>query len=148
MKKQLIGAAAALLLLAGCGGSADQEPKKETKACTFTEEGQELVITVEAEDNLIKTMAIGMDVYIGEELSDEQLETLVKPILLEQLGVGEDDGTEIKLENKDGLVHAEIKMDASVDGAFMQSLGIDADESDMKLDDFIEYMEKDGAVCK
>lgn len=148
MKKQLIGAAAVLLLLAGCGGSADQEPKKETKACTYTEEGQDLVITLEAENNLIKTMAIGMDVDFGEELSDEQLETFVKPILLEQLGVGEDDGTEIKLENKDGLVHAEIKMDASVDGAFMQSLGIDADESDMRLDEFVEFMEEDGAVCK
>ena len=148
MKKKLIGAAAALLLLAGCGSSADQEPKKETKACTFEESGQELVITLEAEDNLIKTMAISMDVDFGAELTDEQLETLVKPMILEQLGVSEDDGTEVKLENKDGMVHAEIKMDASADGAFMQSLGIDADESDMQLDDFVEFMEEDGAVCK
>ena len=89
MKKQLIGAAAALLLLAGCG-SANEATKKETKACTFKESGQEIVLTL----------------------------------------------------------HAEVKMDASADGAFMKSMGIDADESDMKLDEFVQFMEEEGAVCK
>lgn len=45
-------------------------------------------------------------------------------------------------------LHAEVKMDASADGAFMKSMGIDADESDMQLDDFVEFMEEEGAVCK
>lgn len=83
MKKQLIGAAAALLLLAGCG-SANEATKKETKACTFKESGQEIVITLEADDNIIKTMTVG----------------------------------------------------------------IDADESDMKLNEFVQFMEEEGAVCK
>ena len=99
MKKQLIGAAAALLLLAGCG-SANEATKKETKACTFKESGQEIVLTLEADDNIIKTMTVG------------------------------------------------IGMDASADGAFMKSMGIDADESDMKLDEFVQFMEEEGAVCK
>ena len=30
----------------------------------------------------------------------------------------------------------------------MKSMGIDADESDMKLDEFVQFMEEEGAVCK
>ena len=129
MKKQLIGAAAALLLLAGCG-SANEATKKETKACTFKESGQEIVITLEADDNIIKTMTVGIGMDVGVDLNEEQLAAM-KPAILESIGYDEEDGVEVKLESKDGVLHAEVKMDASADGAFMKSMGIDADESDL-----------------
>lgn len=146
MKKQLIGAAAALLLLAGCG-SANEATKKETKACTFKESDQEIVITLEADDNIIKTMTVGIGMDVGVDLNEEQLAAM-KPAILESIGYDEEDGVEVKLESKDGVLHAEVKMDASADGAFMKSMGIDADESDMKLDEFVQFMEEEGAVCK
>lgn len=146
MKKQLIGAATALLLLTGCG-SANEATKKETKACTFKESGQEIVITLEADDNIIKTMTVGIGMDVGVDLNEEQLAAM-KPAILESIGYDEEDGVEVKLESKDGVLHAEVKMDASADGAFMKSMGIDADESDMKLDEFVQFMEEEGAVCK
>ena len=91
------------------------------------------------------TVGIGMDV--GVDLNEEQLAAM-KPAILESIGYDEEDGVEVKLESKDGVLHAEVKMDASADGAFMKSMGIDADESDMKLNEFVQFMEEEGAVCK
>lgn len=131
---------------AGCG-SANEATKKETKACTFKESGQEIVLTLEADDNIIKTMTVGIGMDVGVDLNEEQLAAM-KPAILESIGYDEEDGVEVKLESKDGVLHAEVKMDASADGAFMKSMGIDADESDMKLDEFVQFMEEEGAVCK
>ena len=83
MKKQLIGAAAALVMLAGCGGSAADT---QTKTCTIESGGQEVKIVMTAEDEIVKTFAISAGVEIGDvELSDEELAAF-ESMMISQLG--------------------------------------------------------------
>ncbi len=144
MKKQLIGAAAALVMLAGCGDSAADT---QTKTCTIDSGGQEVKIVMTAEDEIVKTFTISAGVEIGDvELSDEELAAF-ESMMISQLGFEEGDGVQVNVENQDGVLNMEIVLDASKDSQFIQSLGIDIEDDTLQLDMMVSEMEAQGATC-
>lgn len=144
MKKQLIGAAAALLMLAGCGGGG---ANTQTKTCTIESGGQEIQIIMSAEDEVVKTFTIAADMDLGGiELSDSDLE-MVENMMLTQLGFEESDDVKVDVKNTDDGVHMEIVLDASKDSQFIESLGVDIEDDTLKLDMMVSEMESQGATC-
>ena len=142
MKKQLIGAATAILLLAGCGGS-----EMKTTTCSASSGGYDFDIILKSEDNAIKTITIDMEFDFGTDFSDEELEML-KPALLSSLGFEEGEDVKVDLSSKDGVISVLIEFDASADGQFMQFIGMDDYEGDLPLDLIVEELENNGATCK
>ena len=142
MKKQLIGAATAILLLAGCGGS-----EMKTTTCSASSGGYDFDIILKSEDNAIKTIAIDMEFDFGTDLSDDDLEML-KPALLSSLGFEEGEDVKVDLTSEDGVISVLIEFDASADGQFMQFIGMDDYEGDLPLDQIVAELEDNGATCK
>ncbi len=142
MKKQLIGAAAAILMLVGCSSGA----KTETKTCTAESNGQAFDVVLKAEDSIVKEIAIQMDIDMGMDFSDDDLD-LMKSVILSGLGFEEGEDVKVDLSSKDGIIHVEIIFDASSESQFMQSLGIDS-SGELPLDEMVAELEKAGATCK
>lgn len=144
MKKQLIGAAAALVMLGRlrrqCSGYPDQDLYDRSG-------GQEVKIVMTAEDEIVKTFTISAGVEIGDvELSDEELAAF-ESMMISQLGFEEGDDVQVNVENQDGVLNLEIVLDASKDSQFIQSLGIDIEDDTLQLDMMVSEMEAQGATC-
>lgn len=144
MKKTLVGAAAALLLLAGCGSS---QAEKEVKNCSIEQDGQKIDITLEGTDNVLKTITVGVDIDLGMDITEDQKDAM-KSMILSSLGFEEGDDVQVNLESNDGVLSADVVFDASKESQFMQAIGVDSSDPELPLDEMVKEMENQGATCK
>lgn len=145
MKKTLVGAAAALLLLAGCGSGSPEE--KEVKTCSIEQDGQKIDITLEGKDNVLQTITVGVDIDLGMDISEDQKDAM-KSMILSSLGFEEGDDVQVNLESNDGVLSADVVFDASKESQFMKAIGVDSSDPELPLDEMVKEMENQGATCK
>ena len=146
--KKIVAGALALLVLAGCGSSA----KKETKTCTQDLGGSMMSAKMDAEDDVIKTIDMSIDMpsssipYDISTLTDDQKKQL-EDTLISSAGysnIGEGMSANIEFNDDNVVIHVKIDI-TKTDAATLKQMNY---TKDTKLSDTVKSAEASGATCK
>lgn len=150
MKKLLIGLAAALLCLSGCGSSS-----KETKTiCQANVNGMNDVMTITASDDRVTLLNEVIELAWADfEVETEEDKALFEEMLMEEFSVMEEyDGITIASEAGEDALKIKIDIDVTkVDYDVLVDLGMAEATSEkvayISLEDSISGLESGGYSC-